>query len=391
MVDGDIFEERAVVVNRPERNYLLLESEDGRFASFNGNRLACTSEADDSTVWDRHGRNELIHVETGTVVNKVSSSTSSKFTLSFPSKLELNSEDLVSVEFEETHGPAELPSVYLKHLKEDGWVCLPCILDSKIVEGLELVACTDRYEGRTRVRAHAIAQHVAVAKTAAEPLSLWLIRQYMGIPDIRLSHAPAMAVLYKDDGQRDVQGWHSDFPYHWGTGVRGQVPTPTRETVLGVQRNVCVSDFTKERGATAFKLGSHALDRPPPREWGQAQTYRRGYRAQHGLPYTGPDADVVEAPGGSIILYDSRTWHRAGVNRTDHPRAAMLQAMTPMYVFPKNDTSMAFKAYRESEAFAQSNERERMEIQQLMVHEFTGPGGEFAIGPDQELTESLRT
>ena len=390
MIAGEIFGERAVVVERPTRHFLLLEADDGRFVSFDGSQLNCTSEGDDSIVWENHGEDELVHVTTGTVVRKIASDSSAKFTLSLPSKGDPISDLSQPVEFREIHGPAELPSHYLQLLQENGWVCLTSILDPKTLEGLELVACTDRYEGRTRVRAHAIAQDVAVAKTVAEPISLWLIRQYMGIPDIRLSHSPAMAVLTKDDGQRDVQGWHSDFPYHWGTGHIGQVPTPSGKTVLGVQRNVCVSDFSKERGATAFKLGSHSLDRPPPDEWGQARRYaRRGYRSKHGLPYSGPDADIVEAPGGSIILYDSRTWHRAGVNRTEKPRSAMLQAMTPMYVFPKNDTSSAFRAYRQSDAFSQSTERERLEIQRLMVHQFIGPGGEFAIGPDRELTESL--
>lgn len=391
MLAGNMFEERAVVVDRPSRNFRLLEAMDGRFASYDGSQLKCTSEGDDSIVWDEHEQDELIHVATGIVVKKIASGSSNRFTLDLPSQSDPSSSSSQSPEFREIHGPAELPSHYLQFLRKNGWVCISCILDSKTLEGLERVACTDRYEGRTRVRAHAIAQDVAVAKTVAEPISLWLIRQYMGIPDIRLSHSPAMAVLTKDDGKRDVQGWHSDFPYHWGTGHIGQVPTPSGETILGVQRNVCVSDFSKERGATAFKLGSHSLDRPPPDEWGQAQRYaRRGYRSQQGLPYTGPEADVVEAPGGSIILYDSRTWHRAGVNRTEKPRSAMLQAMTPMYVFPKNDTSVAFRAYRQSDAYSQSTERERLEVQRLMVHQFIGPGGEFAIGPDQELTQSLQ-
>ena len=152
-----------------------------------------------------------------------------------------------------------------------------------------------------------------------------------------------------------------------------------------MQRNVCVSAFSKERGATAFKLGSHALDRGPPETWGTATAYARpGYRAAHGLPYNGPDADVVEAPAGSIILYDSRTWHRAGVNRTDQKRAAMLQAMTPMFVMPKNDTSAAYKHFLGSPAHQQINPRERAELQRLMVHRFLGPGGRHAITADPE-------
>ena len=172
--------------------------------------------------------------------------------------------------------------------------------------------------------------------------------------------------------------------------AQGRVPTPSGKTVLGVQRNICVSPFTKVGGATAFKLGSHALDQGPPEQWGVASDhYQVGYRESHGLPYTGPDADIVEAPGGSIILYDSRTWHRAGVNRTDKKRAALLMAMTPMYVMPKNDTSHSYKAFLESVAYEELNERERIEVERLMVHQFIGPGGQYAIAPDRELTATL--
>ena len=164
------------------------------------------------------------------------------------------------------------------------------------------------------------------------------------------------------------------------------MPTPSGATVLGVQRNVCVSDFTKVRGATAFKLGSHTLERPPPKAWGRAGDHGKpGYRAEHGLPYTGPEADIIEAPAGSTILYDARTWHRAGVNRTDHKRAAMLQAMVPAYVVPKNDTGGPYKEFLRSPAYPELNERERREVRNLMVHPFPGAFRRHALIADKEL------
>ncbi len=389
MSKTDLFQERRVVVETPSHHYTILEAKNGSFASFDGEALCLTNEGDDSIVWDTSD-GQYIHVETGAIFEQEPEGFNGRVALRLKSEEVQLTDEVRETTFKPLHGPAELPSHYLKLLRSNGWVCLTSILDSDTVEGLEWVACTDRYEDREAPRTWALSQHVAVAKTVAEPVSLWLIRQYMGIPDIRLSHAPGMAVLRKDDGKRNVQGWHSDFPYHWGTGHKGQVPTPSGETILGVQRNVCVSEFKKERGATAFKLGSHAQDRGPPEEWGIASMHARpGYRAAHGLPYSGPNADIVEAPGGSIILYDSRTWHRAGVNRTEKRRAAMLQAMTPMYVFPKNDTSIAFRAFKESPVYSEASERERMEIEHLMVHQFIGPGGEYAIAPDRELTESL--
>ncbi len=387
--ETETFNERAVVVDRPKHHHVLLECADGRFASFNGAKLELSNVGDDNIIWDLHGDNHFVHVKTGLQVERVPSD--SGFSIGVQSST-LNVESKISsVALKTVHGPAELPSAYLRRLRSDGWVCLACILSPDTLDGLEWVACTDRYANRKRTRETAITQHISVARTVAEPISLWLIRQYLRIPDVRLSHAPGIAVLHRDDGSRNVQGWHSDFPYHWGTGHKGQVPSPSGNTILGVQRNVCISDFSKERGATAFKLGSHELDKPPPTEWGSARLHaRRDYRSKNGLPYSGTEADVIEAPGGSIILFDSRTWHRAGVNRTDNKRAAMLLAMTPMYVFPKNDTSQAYLAFRDSEVFEQANEREKREIENLMVHQFIGPGGEFAIAPDRDLTDTLQ-
>ena len=154
--------------------------------------------------------------------------------------------------FTPLHGPAHLPSEYLRAMRDNGWVCLPSILSSEIVEGLEKVACTGRWSKQKYDRSQPpLNQNVAVAKATAEPVSLWLIRQYLKTRDIRLAHAPGVTVLTPDDGKRDVQGWHSDFPYLWGiTGRVGgdRIPTGTGgELVMGVQRNICISEFTREK------------------------------------------------------------------------------------------------------------------------------------------------
>ena len=271
------------------------------------------------------------------------------------------------------HGPEKLPSAYLRELNEQGWVSLTCVLSPAVVDGLRQVGCVDVYEGRERSREARLAQHPAVAKVTAEPISLWLTREYMCTPDIRLGHSPGISALSRDDGQREVQGWHTDFPYLWGTGDR--IPVPSGDLVLGMQRNVCVSDFRKDNGATLFKLGSHASNAPPPKAWGiSTQTYRKGYRAKHGLPYGGPDADVIEAPAGTIVLYDARTWHRAGINSTDRLRGAMIQAMVPGFIIPFMDTSATLKAFHKSDAYDQVTERERKELDKLMIHKHHGPG-----------------
>jgi len=364
------FAERAVTYERPERFHTLLVGADGRFLGIGADgTLASFAAADDRVIWDRRDGG-VRHATTGRSLPVVDG------------MVGMNGE-----RFAVSHGPELLPSEYLRLFEENGWVCLTCVLSGEVVDGLRRVACTDQYADREPDRTRvAISQHVAVARTAAEPISLWLIRQYMGTPDISMAHSPAMAVLTKDDGKRPVQGWHSDYPYHWGVPAPGRVPVQPGASRLGVQRNVCVSDFIKVGGATAFKLGSHALNEGPPEGWGTAARYAvRSYRAEHGLPYNGPEADIVEAPGGSIILYDSRTWHRAGVNRTDNKRAAMLQAMVPMYVMPKVDMSDAYKQYAASRVHSDITDRERTELEALLVRRLPGPPLHGALGTDPEL------
>lgn len=374
------FCERVVRVAPTHDHLTLLVAPDGRFFGLDGNGAPVLSDdADDGVMW-RETPGHFRHAVSEADLDFARVSGGIQVRHAGPAKTDLM--------LTPAHGPERLPSAYLAEMRANGWTCLTSILSPDLVEALERVACTDRYAERKPDGSQPLlCQGPAIAQTAAEPVSLWVVRQYMQTPDIKIAHSPGMAVLTPDDGKRVVQGWHADYPYHWGVPAVGQVPTPSAQTVLGVQRNVCVSDFTKDGGATAFKLGSHALDQPPPESWGTATLhYQKGYRGEHGLPYSGPEADIVEAPGGSIILYDARTWHRAGINRSQKNRAALLQAMIPMYVMPKNDTSKPYLEFAASEAACELNERERREFQNLMVHQFIGPGGRYAIGADEALT-----
>lgn len=298
--------------------------------------------------------------------------------------------------FRPARGPARMPSEYLREFREQGWVCLAAVLDPDTVDGLQCVAGCGRWSGREYDRSvSALEQHAAVARASAEPVSLWLMRQYMGTDEIRFAHPPSFAVLDRDDGQRDVQGWHSDFPYLWGIDRHvggGRIPAgKTGDLVLGIQRNICVTDFTRGNGATRFKLGSHRRNAGPPADWGLGVAYRRpGHRKRHGLPYGGPEADVIEAPAGSVLLFDARTWHRAGLNETDSRRAAILQAVAPPYIMPFADSGAAFKTFVRSAPWREISDRERRELESLLVYEIVGPRGRQAITVDDGLTGRRR-
>lgn len=387
-----VFQERVVKIAATGNHFALLTAPDGRFLRLENGATGVGDAADDHAMWVALAGDAYRHAVTGRELKAIPRAGDGGFDLKLDGHA-LGSDGTpssVPARFAVDHGPEQLPSQYLEFFKDHGWVCLTCVVNPKLVDELQRVACTDDYAGREVDRsAPQLCQGAAVAKTAAEPVSLWLTRQYMGLDEVTLGHSPAIVVLTRDDGKRNVQGWHSDYPYHWGIPAFAAVPTPSGATVLGVQRNVCVSEFTKVRGATAFKLGSHTLEQAPPKAWGRAGDHGRpGYRAEHGLPYTGPEADVIEAPAGSTILYDARTWHRAGVNRTDHKRAAMLQAMVPAYVVPKNDTGGPYKEFLRSPAYAELNARERREVRNLMVHPFPGAPRRSALIADEELAAS---
>ena len=371
MVAHEPHTERAVRIEPAAQRYCLLVDADGAMLRWADGTLAAGQVADDAAVWDavpggfRHVADDhFVAAEPDGTVAAAGSV------------------------FATAHGPEALPSASLGVLQAQGWVCLTEILAPSLVDELQCLAGTDGHVGRTPDRATPqFSRGPALARAAAEPVSLWIVREYLRTQDIRFSHTPALIVLTPDDGKRNVQGWHSDYPYHWGIRVAGKVPEAAGGVPLGLQRNVCVSPFTKARGATAFKLGSHERGHGPPADWGTATAHAQpGYRAAHGLPYSGPEADVIEAPAGSIILYDARTWHRAGVNRTPEPRAAILQAMTPMFVLPKNDTSGAYRHFLQSDAHAALTGRERRELHQLMVHRFLGPAGRDVFAGDEALT-----
>lgn len=393
MKPGDTFEERTVFVPQPTSHYVMVVGEDGRFLGINDDdETHVTGTISDDLMWCVPGE-RLEHVQTGFAM-ELNAADAGRFQLSFEG-IPLDAKGrpgLKGASYSIVRGPEYLPSEYLQHFTENGWVCLASILSPDIVDSLQRIACTDAYSDRSPDRSRRqICQGGALAKTAVEPISVWLARQYMQTDDIRLAHSPGIGVMTPDDGQRVVQGWHSDYPYHWGINAPGKVPTPSGKTVMGVQRIVCVSEFTKYRGATAFKLGSHSLDHGPPEKWGVASdVYQPDYRAVNGLPYNGPDADVIEAPPGSMILFDTRTWHRAGINRSTQKRAAILMDMTPAYIVPYSDTTGDYRALVENEAYDELNMRERQEFQRLMIHRFLGPAGpQSVIGTDQELTASI--
>ncbi len=81
------------------------------------------------------------------------------------------------------------------------------------------------------------------------------------------------------------------------------VPTPWPAEPQGANAACCLDDFTADNGATCFVPGSHRWHRPP----GASEVAA---------------AAPLEAPAGSLIVFESRLWHRTGHNRTEDQRRA---------------------------------------------------------------------
>lgn len=98
------------------------------------------------------------------------------------------------------------------------------------------------------------------------------------------------------------------------------VPEPWPAEPQGVNVCWCVDDFTEENGATRVVPGSHRLHRNPHAEEAGAAT----------LP--------LEAPAGTMIVMESRVWHKTGFNATaDRRRAGIFAWYTkPIYRTQEN-------------------------------------------------------
>ena len=279
MVVSQELKPRIVTLKRPQHHYVSLVAADGSMLGLDDDgRPALFDEADDRVIWDRTTEG-VHHVATGRHLAVDTANDTCNVTVG---------SDEVSLRF--GHGPEKLPSEYLEHLRREGWACLNSILPEQIVERLERVACTGPYEQCEQNNdMPKICQDAAVGMAVAEPVSLWVLRAYLQTRDIHLGHPPGFNVLPPETLAQAGRRWHSDIPY-----TPSSSPQPVFARMgppKACNRNTFVSDFSHLNGATMFTPGSHLVDSGPPDEWNAA--------LENGeLPYSGPEATVLEAPSG---------------------------------------------------------------------------------------------
>ena len=94
--------------------------------------------------------------------------------------------------------------------------------------------------------------------------------------------------------------WHRDTPYQHYVSTR-----PLAITTL-----VIVDEFNEETGGTRFLPGSQRYEEFPSNE------------------FTKKHAQQLSADPGSVLVFDTMMYHRAGYNKSNQPRRAIVQLFT---------------------------------------------------------------
>ena len=116
------------------------------------------------------------------------------------------------------------------------------------------------------------------------------------------------------------QSWHVDAPLQ-------QLPDPLPEFAITIQNVWMIDDFTHDNGATRIVPGSHKRRKKP--QW---------------VNEVMDDEISLEAPAGSVAVWSSNTWHKAGANTTDRPRRAVLGYYARSWVKPFTDNRPSITA-----------------------------------------------
>jgi ectoine hydroxylase-related dioxygenase (phytanoyl-CoA dioxygenase family) len=102
--------------------------------------------------------------------------------------------------------------------------------------------------------------------------------------------------------EQNAGAWHRDLNYQHFVSTRP----------LSVSALFCVDDFTEETGGTCVLPATHKAEAFPSEEF-----IRRHSR-------------VIEAPAGSVLVFDSMLYHRGGLNKSSRVR----RAVNHMYTLP---------------------------------------------------------
>jgi ectoine hydroxylase-related dioxygenase (phytanoyl-CoA dioxygenase family) len=191
-------------------------------------------------------------------------------------------------------------------LDQDGLLYLPGILAPAQIEAMrarlaELLAIEKENAGKevhqeagTARLSNLVDKGDAFRICFTHPRVLAALAHVLG-NDMKLSSINSRAAL---PGQ-GLQGLHADW---WGLVEPGHYQVCNSIWLL--------DDFTTENGATRVVPGSH-------RSGKEVSQVMADPTAAH------PDEQLVIAPAGTVVVFNSHTWHGGTLNRTSLPRRAV--------------------------------------------------------------------
>jgi ectoine hydroxylase-related dioxygenase (phytanoyl-CoA dioxygenase family) len=206
-----------------------------------------------------------------------------------------------------THGLAIVPDVLsgetLKRVRE----ALYRAADEDRARGWEQKFGLDYADDNTNQRVwNVLSRDPVFADLAQHPSALAMVKSVLGWPAL-LGNLSAN-ITGPGGGEMVL---HADQIF---------VPTPWPAEPQGANVTWCVDDFTDANGATRIVPMSHRLHRPPAAEDAATPT----------VP--------LEAGAGTMVVFESRLWHKTGHNRTaDQRRAGIFGWYTrPIYRTQEN-------------------------------------------------------
>ncbi|MBT6246362.1 MAG: hypothetical protein HOI43_13170 [Gammaproteobacteria bacterium] len=329
-------------------NYFLVKNQEGDLLRANANKPEFTSNLDDNCIWSYQ--------------DNVLSCAGNGFKLSYQPGEEIQHQSTSLCA-----SSTQLPSEHLAELHRDGVTILDNLLNADAITRIKTQVAQRRALNHTDESPFdgffwmqgGLHWCLDLVRAVSNPVALSVMQEFMQTDQIHFSHPPVITTLKPAKellGTFPDDGWHADYPYHPGVFPDEHWPD---EPPLGVQFNICIDPFEKENGGTQYLPGSHHRRHWPPAEFNQG-----GTRMGKGLH---TDVKQFEAPAGSAILYDSRTWHRRcdEANVSGKDRIAILNAVTPSWVLPMSDKEAASDSYQTSEIFNQISMRERQDIDRL--------------------------
>ncbi len=228
-------------------------------------------------------------------------------------------------------------SAELENLRINGFAVLAEILDAT-----ELAECRRRLDDLYKFQEEEFGadklQAINEADLARSPLSYdpFFLEIALKKPVVELAHQAIggryvllnlqNGIINHPNREHHQSTWHRDLPYQEFVSSKP----------LAVGALFCIDEFSKETGCTHVLPFSHREEKLPSER----------YVAQYEFP--------VEAPAGSVILFDAMLFHRAGYNSSSKIRRGINHVYTIPIIKPQIEISTVshIRARGEADAWA---------------------------------------